>query len=221
MNYLDVDHPLSRTTLPREQVSPGRSLTRAQLNILLSQFDLETPKGIRDFAIVAVMVDTGIRSKEVGDILLPHLKMDDRQFMVKVKGARWQTKLFTEKTKEVLENWLEIRSDYARKDVLTLFVSLGGNTPGQPLTRFGIASIFRYLSQDLPFIISPHDLRRTFATLMIEAGAPTRVVQKLGGWENLREIERYTSNLDISKLDRYAPMRHVEIPEQANRSPSG
>jgi len=211
LHYLGVEHPLSNITIPRESTPPGRSLTRAQLNILLSEFDLQTDKGIRDYAIVAVMVDTGIRASEVANIQLPNFDLDDRKFIVKVKGGRWQTKLFTENTREALERWLEVRGDHARGDAVTLFVSLGGSTPGQPLTRYGIASIFRYLSRDLPFVISPHDLRRTFATLMIESGAPTRVVQALGGWASILEVERYTGNVDLSKLDKYAVMRNVEV----------
>ena len=54
-------------------------------------------------------------------------------------------------------------------------------------------------------LISPHDLRRTFATLALLNGAPTRVVQIAGGWANLNESERYSQALEAKHFAPYFP----------------
>jgi len=57
--------------------------------------------------------------------------------------------------------------------------------------------------------LSPHDFRRTFATLAIRAGAPTRLVQLAGGWKNLEMVERYSRALVVSDFQTYLPSNQV------------
>jgi integrase len=54
--------------------------------------------------------------------------------------------------------------------------------------------------------LSPHDLRRTMATLLVDAGAPTRLVQELGAWSDVRMVERYTRNLKADQIEKYSPL---------------
>ena len=85
-----------------------------------------------------------------------------------------------------------IRKEVAKPEVPTLFVSMGGNRPGTALTPDGLRSIFRALGakSGLPNL-SPHMLRRTFATLAIRQGASSKLVQVAGGWSSLLMVERY------------------------------
>jgi len=200
------DHPLLQLTLPREESRPGRVLNIERLNKLLLKFDTTTGKGWRDLAIVSLMVETGVRANEIASLELEHLDLQRCRMLVFAKGQRWQQKVFSRDTASTVDMWLHWRERLANPSVTNVFVSLGGNTPGEALTRFGVASIFRYLSRKVGYKISPHDLRRTFATLMIEAGAPTRVVQELGGWSNVREVERYTRSLSVTDIEAYSPL---------------
>ena len=52
-------------------------------------------------------------------------------------------------------------------------------------------------------------MRRTFATLAIKNGAPTRLVQIAGRWKNIREVERYTRALDAADLEPYSPVGNL------------
>ena len=200
------DHPLLQINLPREDSRPGRVLNNDKLNRLLSTFNTGTGKGWRDLAIISLMVETGVRANEIATLEIDNLDLVRCRMVVFAKGQRWQQKIFSRDTAQTLAMWLAWRERLAKASVKTVFVSVGGNTPGEALTRYGVSSIFRYVSKKVGFKISPHDLRRTFATLMIEAGAPTRVVQELGGWSNIREVERYTQGLTIDDIEAYSPI---------------
>ena len=205
-------HPVLQLNLPREDSRPGRVLNKERLNQILATFDTSTGKGWRDLAIFSVMVETGVRANEICTLVLDHLDLERCRMLVLAKGQRWEQKIFSHDTARTLDMWLVWRKKYALPEVQEVFVSVGGNTPGAALTRYGLASIFRYLSKKVGFKLSPHDMRRTFATLMIEAGAPTRVVQELGGWSNIREVERYTKSLTVTDIEAYSPiMRRINV----------
>ena len=200
-------HPLLGLNLPREDSRPGRVLNKERLNEILATFDTTTGKGWRDLSLISLMVETGVRASEICALTLDHLDLKRCRMVVLAKGQRWQQKIFSRDTASTVDMWLVWRGEYAKPGVDQVFVAVGGNTPGEGLTRFGLASVFRYLSRKLGYKISPHDMRRTFATLMTEAGAPTRVVQELGGWANIREVERYTRSLSVTDIEAYSPIQ--------------
>ena len=61
--------------------------------------------------------------------------------------------------------------------------------------------------------LSPHVLRRTFATLAIRNGAPTRVVQVAGGWANLSEVQRYSQAIEAQDFDGYSATNVIGGPD--------
>jgi integrase len=110
---------------------------------------------------------------------------------VEVKGGREAFGYFGASTGRRLRSWLEVR--VAAVGVGTVFVSVGGNTPGRPLTTRGLRSALRRLGDRAGVAdVSAHAFRRSFACIMTEAGAPGRVVQLAGRWSNLQMVERYT-----------------------------
>lgn len=85
-----------------------------------------------------------------------------------------------------------------------------GKTPGQKMTRHGLRKLFSYWGKAADVgRLSPHDLRRTMATLLTEAGAPSRLVQELGGWSDIRMVERYTRAIQPSQIEKYSPIRSI------------
>lgn len=206
------NHPLLQLILPREDSKPGRVLNLSRLNNLLAAFDTTTGKGWRDLAMVSLMVETGVRASEIASLEMDHLDLLRCRMVVLTKGQRWQQKIFSKDTAQTVDMWLAWRPKLANPGVSKVFVSVGGHTPGEALTRYGVASIFRYVSKKVGFKVSPHDMRRTFATLMIEAGAPTRVVQELGGWANVKQVERYTKSLSVTDIEAYSPLtRRINV----------
>jgi integrase len=71
-------------------------------------------------------------------------------------------------------------------------------------------------------LISPHDLRRSMATLATENGAPSRTVQKAGRWSNIEMVERYTQTLDAKTFKKFFPIARILdtgtcLPEESPR----
>lgn len=76
------------------------------------------------------------------------------------------------------------------------------------MTPGGLRAIFRKFGWRVNSILklSPHDLRRTMAMLLTKNGAPSRLVQELGAWDDIRMVERYTRNLEPDQIDQYTPL---------------
>ena len=119
--------------------------------------------------------------------------------LVVSKGGDENWGFFGKATTRRLRAWLQVRE--AAKGVGTLFVSLGGNTRGRPLTTSGLRNILRRLGEAAGIEgVSPHTFRRAFACISTEAGTPSRVLQDLGRWADIRMVERYTQALQAAKL---------------------
>lgn len=207
-----TDHPIFRTKLPKNMEGNGRALTKSEIRQLLESLPPTSPANIRNKAIIALMVDTGVRAAELCQIELSKLNMFTRKFTVLVKRNRMQEKVFSTETAYFLERWLEIRDEHALRGVRELFVSVGGNKPGTAMMRHGLRVEFRKMGQEAGIgHITPHDMRRTMATLLTEAGAPTRLVQLLGGWENIKMVELYTRRLHIGQMDRFSAVRSIML----------
>ncbi len=204
-------HPALRYKFRRkEDNKPQRTLSREQVNRLLASIDTDTPIGKRNAAIVLLMLDTGLRASEVCRLELKYLDIERGHLAVRGKGGRWREGVFSARTARALQEWLNVRP--ATKGVKTVFVSVGGLTPGKPLTSSGLKVILRKLGQRSGIgLISPHDFRRTFATMAIRAGAPSRLVQLAGGWRNLEMVERYSRALKVEDFQGYFPSEQITI----------
>jgi site-specific recombinase XerD len=200
-------HPICQIKVRRVDPGPQRTLDKNELMDVLSSLDTTSLTGIRDLAILSLMVDTGLRSNEVCNLEISRLDLKRQKLTVVVKGGGIQEKLFFDYTTSCLENWLAVRYKAACEGNRFVFCSIGGRNPGEQITH----SALRYLSNKLARLsgirhFSPHTMRRTFATLATENGAPTRVVQVAGGWKSIRMVERYTQALKPDAIKPYSPI---------------
>jgi integrase/recombinase XerC len=200
-------HQMLVLKIKRVDPGPQRTLDQDELLDVLASIDTTTTVGIRDLAILSIMVDTGIRASEVCNLELDNLNFDKRKFIVTVKGGYKAEKNFFDYSAICLQNWLFVRNQCAVKGTKEVFVSVGEKKPGTKMTVSGL----RYLSEKMSKLsgiskFSPHSLRRTFATLATENGAPSRVVQLAGGWKSIRMVERYTRALKPEAIKPYSPI---------------
>ncbi len=172
--------------------------------------DLETVAGRREQAIISLLVDSGLRAAELCRLRVADVALEAGVLTVIGKGGDEELVPFGDTTVRRLQAWLDVRS--AAEGVETVFVSLGGLTPGQPLTTSGLRNILRRLGKKAGLDgVSPHAFRRAFACISTEAGAPSRVVQKIGRWSDIRMVERYTKALQTRRLyKQYSPADFVE-----------
>jgi len=197
--------------LPRVPQRVQRTLTAGEVARLLTACDPGTTKGARDIALINTLVDTGLRASEIVAVSVGNVNLEARFLLVRVKGGRFEPAYFGDTVVGALEAWLDVRSGVARAGVETVFVSVGGGTPGRPLTTRGLRMILKRLGDSVDVAgVSPHAFRRGFACIADEAGAPTRQIQLAGRWKNIREVERYTLALRRGKLhQRWSPADYV------------
>jgi len=201
--------------VPKVKSRVQRTLSDEEVQKLLDACDPATSSGLRAAAIVSLMVDSGLRASEVcrvkeSDLIFDFpLKNKRVNFIPTIgKGGNEEPVYFGTETTARLRAWLAARQ--AGPGVRTLFVSLGGNTPRQPLTRHGLGNLLERLGKKAGVPgVSPHSLRRTFAMLLDDSGHSTRQIQALGRWSDIRMVERYTAAMRVGK-NYHAPMDSLE-----------
>lgn len=199
-------HPALTLKLKRQESAHGRVLDMSRAQALMAIHDTTTPKGWRDLAICSLMLDTGMRCSEICSLQLKRLDLPLCRLDVIVKGGAWSPRVFSDHTAGYLSAWLAHRPAVASPDCTAVFCSIGGNTPGKALTRNGMICIFRYWGKRVGFHVSPHDLRRTMASLSLKAGAPDDLVMKAGGWHDPEVFRRYTIGVTQEDFRRWFPV---------------
>lgn len=198
--------PAAGLKAPRPKVKLHRTLSIEQAMNVMASCETSNAIGQRDLALICLLLDAGLRSAEVCALQLANVDLLERRLLARVKGDRWQSKVFSVYTAMQLRQWIVARERVARPETKTLFVSMGCNI-GRPLTSNGLRVIFRRIGRRAGLErFSPHDMRRSFATLMIKFGASTRIVQVQGGWENLELLQRYTQALELADAEPFFPV---------------
>ncbi|AEH44561.1 integrase family protein [Thermodesulfatator indicus DSM 15286] len=167
---------------------------------------LEKPTGddflaLRDKAILEILYGAGLRVSELASLSIDDVLLDLQVFRIKGKGGKERLTPFGQKAKTALLTYLEAREKLLKrkkKETRHLFLSVRG----KPLSSRSIHRIVKKyaLYLGLPEV-SPHTLRHSFATHLLEAGADLRVIQEMLGHARLATTQRYT-HLDFSRLAR-------------------
>jgi len=206
--------PARNLPVPKTKKKKQRSLTWPQVEALMLACDTSSVRGKRDLAIVCLLLDSGLRESEVCRLTVADVSMEERRLTVQIKGGNDGDGIFSRDTQAALSAWLAMRSHYAAPGVSNFFVSIGGTLPGTAITPSGLRVIFRRLGKAAGFDkLSPHDLRRSFATLSSKLGAPTRVLQVAGRWENIEMVVHYTRDLEADDFAKYSPVSHAMKPK--------
>ena len=144
----------------------------------------------RDSAILNILYGTGLRVTELISLKRSQLNSETKQFSVMWKWSKIRAIFMTEKAKEALVDYLKARSD----DSEYLFISLSQNSRGQKLSRNSVEEIVKKY-KNLAWIkkkVTPHTLRHSFATALLQKWADLRAVQALLGHSSITTTQIYT-----------------------------
>ena len=158
--------------------------------------------GARDRAILGLFYGTGVRISELVGLSPDNLKLEQRSVKVLGKGNKERVLPLGKKTVGAIKTYLEYRTEYLRKKKpVPVPVRLFLNQRAQSISVRGVRKVMtRYIrSNHFPENISPHSLRHTFATHMLEAGADLRTIQEMLGHASLSTTQKYT-HLTIDRL---------------------
>jgi len=176
-------------------------LTSAQVDVLLGQPFDDSPQGQRDRAILEVLYSTGCRVSECAGMKLAALDLDEGIVRVLGKGSKERLALLGAPARKAVEAWLPGRR--------RLLQASKGTDPGTLwLNRFGRPLSSRWVFQTvvdcakrsgIESTLTPHGLRHSFATHLLDRGADLRTVQELLGHARLVTTEIYT-HVSIGRL---------------------
>ena len=158
---------------------------------LLKVLKEDTKEDIRNKCLVELLYSTGIRVSEASNIKLKDIDMNNMTIRVFGKGRKERIAYFGNSFKELLDKYLKVRKNFLKKgEIDYLFI----NSIGGKLSRNSIENIFMNISKmkDVRHKLSPHTLRHSYATHLLNNGADLRSVQELLGHENLSTTEIYT-----------------------------
>lgn len=184
------DNPAVNLLPPRLGRTLPKVLSESQVEALLAAPDVSTPLGLRDRAMLELLYATGLRVSELVGLQLPQLRLDSGFLVAFGKGSKERIVPVGEAAEEWVKRWLvDVRPQILRGRHHAVFV----NYAGDPMTRAGFWKILKgYGVQAGIRDLSPHVLRHSFATHLLEHGADLRAVQTMLGHADISTTQIYT-----------------------------
>lgn len=186
-------------------------LTVEEIDALMAQIDLSKAEGNRNRAMLEMLYGSGLRVTELVTLKLSNIYLADEYMLVEGKGSKQRLVPISPVAKKWFEFWLEDRS---RLDVKPEYVDYAFlNHYGRGLTRAMVFTIIKQLAAaaGIRKNISPHTLRHSFATHLLQNGADLRIIQQLLGHESITTTEIYT-HVSVQDLRdailKYHPANH-------------
>lgn len=187
-----IDNPIELIETPRTNRTLPALLSVEEIDALVASIDLSTNQGERNKAIIETLYCCGLRVSELVDLKISDLFFDEGFIKITGKGNKQRfvpigslTQKYILTYKDFHRNTIKIKKGFED----TLFL----NRRGGQLTRAMIFTILKDLANKIGLkkVISPHTLRHSFATHLLENGADLRSIQLLLGHESITTTEIY------------------------------
>ena len=180
----DIETPKKPKYLPN-------CLTEEEVEALLNAPDLSTPSGLRDKAMLETMYSSGLRVSELLALERGQVNLSKGIITVFGKGAKERRVPIADYAVEYIQEYIkEVRNKSESKGSKYLFLS----KKGEPLSRvYFFKQVKKYsLQAGIETNVSPHTLRHSFATHLLNHGAQLRIVQSMLGHTNIATTQIYT-----------------------------
>ena len=197
-DYIDQD-PSELLEGPKKSKHLPTVLTLEEVNRMIAAIDLSSNEGHRNRAMMEMLYGSGLRVSELVGLQLSHIYLDEHYMLIDGKGSKQRLVPLSPVAEEWFGYWLQERATWPLKPESKDFAFV--NRYGRPMTRAMVFTIVRRLCAEagITKTVSPHTLRHSFATHLLQNGADLRVIQQLLGHEDLATTEIYT-HLDVQDL---------------------
>lgn len=204
--YVTTD-PSELLESPRMGEHLPEVLSTEEVNMLEQAIDMSKWEGQRNKAIIEILFCCGLRVSELVTLRMSNLFLDERFIRVEGKGRKERLVPISASAVKELGYWFMDRNLMKIKDGEEDYVFL--NRRGAHLTRTMILIMIKRLAAEagIKKTISPHTLRHSFATALLEGGADLRAIQMMLGHEHIGTTEIYT-HIDIHTLRDEVMMYH-------------
>ncbi|WP_077603671.1 tyrosine-type recombinase/integrase [Oceanobacillus sojae] len=184
------------------------TFTKEQISELFAQPNLSTFVGLRDYVIMGVFLETGIRLRELVDIEINDVRLEDSQILIHGKNGNDRLVPFQAKTAKLLRKYMRIRG---RSETDYLFIThddtkMSRRAVQNRIEKYGrMANIKNVRS-------SPHTFRHTFAKMSVRNGANVFELQKILGHSSLDMVRVYVNLFSTEVFEshkRFSPMENL------------
>lgn len=197
-NYIDQD-PSELLEGPRKEKHLPTILSLDEINEMVSAIDLSSNEGHRNRAMIEMLYGSGLRVSELVNLKQSNIYLDEQYMLIEGKGSKQRLVPLSPVAEEWYRYWLDERATWPLKSESKDIAFV--NRYGRPLTRAMVFTIVKRLcaAAGISKTVSPHTLRHSFATHLLQNGADLRIIQQLLGHEDLATTEIYT-HLEVTDL---------------------
>ena len=201
-----------------ERLPSGRALTAGEIGALMGACaDDEGPGGARDAALIGLLYSGGLRRAEVVGLDVADLNPETGELLVRGKGRRERVLWVTGGAADALVDWLAWRGP--EPGALLCPVDKGGTVSVRRMTAQAVYNMLRKRARQAKVKeFSPHDLRRSFVSDLLDAGADVVTVQKLAGHASVTTTARYDRRGEEAKRKAVALLH---VPYRRQTAPRG
>jgi len=209
-DYLDAN-PTELLEYPQRPKHLPDVLTVDEVDAMEACIDLSEQEGQRNKAIIETLFSCGLRVSELCNLKMSNLYLDEGFIKVEGKGSKQRLVPVSDEAEKQFDLWMDDRAMLDIKPEYADYAFL--NRYGRALTRSMIFHIIKELAAEAGIRknISPHTLRHSFATHLLQNGADLRIIQQLLGHESITTTEIYT-HINVEDLRRailkYHPKNH-------------
>ncbi len=196
---------------PRKELHLPAVLTVDEIDAVFGCIDLSSNEGHRNRAMLEMLYGSGLRVSELTELRLSNIYLEEDYMLINGKGSKQRLVPISPVAKKWFGYWLEERSHWRLDPKATDYAFV--NRYGRPLTRAMVFTIIKRLVAEAGIhkTVSPHTLRHSFATHLLQNGADLRIIQQLLGHESLATTEIYT-HVNVQDLRdailRFHPANH-------------
>ncbi len=197
------ESPISNVIMPKRADSIPKALSSDNISKIIEMISQDkTKEGIRNYALLEILYSTGMRISELVSLEMKSLESfskesDTTLLIIKGKGKKERAVILNYMACKALKKYLKIRKQFLLSSVKSnwVFPSISKDNKIVHISRQRFGQVLKEIALKCnidPSIISPHKIRHSFATHMLDNGANLRIVQELLGHSDISSTQIYT-----------------------------